>query len=112
MTAGLSRINLDRMLTEAIEREVRITPELLKEKKKEIIEAECHGLLEFIETEHTLDVGRRARLGQEDAPAGRGGAEEGPHRRAAHGLPHRRARWAPARPSWSPASPARSASPA
>ena len=55
MSAGLSRINLDRILTEAFEREVKITPELLKEKKKEIIQAECHGLLEFIEPAHTLD---------------------------------------------------------
>jgi AAA+ superfamily predicted ATPase len=55
MSAGLSRINLDRILTEATEREVRITPELLKEKKKDIIQAECHGLLEFIEPAHTLD---------------------------------------------------------
>jgi SpoVK/Ycf46/Vps4 family AAA+-type ATPase len=56
MSAGLSRINLDRILTEAVEREVRITPELLKEKKKDIIQAECHGLLEFIEPAHTLDA--------------------------------------------------------
>ncbi len=56
MTAGLSRINLDRLLTEAIEAGVRITAETLKEKKKEIIQAECHGLLEFIEPEYTLDV--------------------------------------------------------
>ena len=55
-TAGLSRINLDRVLTEATERQVRITPELLKEKKKEIIQAECHGLLEFIEPSHALDA--------------------------------------------------------
>lgn len=56
MTAGLSRINLDRLLTEAIESHVRISTETLKEKKKEIIQAECHGLLEFIEPEYTLDV--------------------------------------------------------
>jgi SpoVK/Ycf46/Vps4 family AAA+-type ATPase len=56
MTAGLSRINLDRLLTEAIESGVRITTDTLKEKKKEIIQAECHGLLEFIEPEYTLDV--------------------------------------------------------
>jgi SpoVK/Ycf46/Vps4 family AAA+-type ATPase len=56
MTAGLSRINLDRVLTEATEREIRITSELLKEKKKEIIQAECHGLLEFIEPAHALDA--------------------------------------------------------
>lgn len=56
MTAGLSRINLDRVFTEAREREVRITTELLKDKKKEIIQAECHGLLEFIEPSYSLDV--------------------------------------------------------
>jgi SpoVK/Ycf46/Vps4 family AAA+-type ATPase len=56
MTAGLSRINLDRLLTEATESHVRISADVLKEKKKDIIQAECHGLLEFIEPEHTLDV--------------------------------------------------------
>ncbi|HME92114.1 MAG TPA: ATP-binding protein [Myxococcaceae bacterium] len=56
MTAGLSRIQLDRVLTEAIERQVRITPELLKDRKKEIIQAECLGLLEFIEPSHNLDA--------------------------------------------------------
>lgn len=56
MTAGLSRINLDRLLTEAIEAGQRITPDILKEKKKDIIQAECHGLLEFIEPAWTLDV--------------------------------------------------------
>ncbi|MDP1827221.1 MAG: AAA family ATPase [Archangium sp.] len=56
ITAGLSRINLDRLLTEAIESGHKITAEVLKDKKKEIIQAECHGLLEFIEPEYTLDV--------------------------------------------------------
>ncbi len=56
MTAGLSRINLDRLLTEALESGTRITPDVLKDKKKEIIQAECHGLLEFIEPPYTLDV--------------------------------------------------------
>lgn len=56
MTAGLSRINLDRVLTEAAERSVRITPEVLKEKKKELIQAECHGLLEFVEPSFGLDA--------------------------------------------------------
>jgi len=56
ITAGLSRINLDRLLTEALESGQRITADTLKDKKKEIIQAECHGLLEFIEPEYTLDV--------------------------------------------------------
>jgi SpoVK/Ycf46/Vps4 family AAA+-type ATPase len=55
LTAGLSRIHLDRVLTEAIERQVRITNELIKDRKKEILQAECHGLLEFIEPAHNLD---------------------------------------------------------
>ncbi len=56
MTAGLSRINLDRLLTEALEGGTRITPEQVKERKKDIIQAECHGLLEFIEPAHGLEV--------------------------------------------------------
>src|SRR5258707_7162144 len=55
LTAGLSRIHLDRVLTEAIERQVRITNELIKDRKKEILQAECHGLLEFIDPSHNLD---------------------------------------------------------
>jgi SpoVK/Ycf46/Vps4 family AAA+-type ATPase len=43
------------VLTEAIERQVRITNELIKDRKKEILQAECHGLLEFIEPSHNLD---------------------------------------------------------
>ncbi|MFT3838530.1 MAG: ATP-binding protein [Myxococcaceae bacterium] len=56
MTAGLSRINLDRLLTEAMEGGEKITVDTLKEKKKEIIQAECHGLLEFIEPRFNLDA--------------------------------------------------------
>ncbi len=56
MTAGLSRINLDRLFTEALERGIRITVDVLKEKKKEIIQAECYGLLEFIEPRFNLDA--------------------------------------------------------
>mgnify|MGYP002409920953 FL=1 len=56
MTAGLSRIHLDRIFTEAFERDLRITTESLKERKKEIIQAECHGLLEFIEPKWNLEA--------------------------------------------------------
>lgn len=56
MSAGLSRINLDRLLTEALESDAPITADVLKDKKKEIIQAECHGLLEFIEPPYNLDV--------------------------------------------------------
>jgi len=63
LTSGLSRIHLDRVLTEAVEQQVRITTELIKDRKTEILQAECHGLLEFIEPSHTLD----AVAGQEKA---------------------------------------------
>jgi len=55
MTAGMSRVALDRVLTEAIAGP-RLSVEKLKEKKKEIIQAECHGLLEFIEPAHSIDM--------------------------------------------------------
>lgn len=55
-TAGLSKVHLDRLLTEAAERGAKITSNLLKERKKEIIQAECHGLLEFIEPRWGLDM--------------------------------------------------------
>jgi len=51
----MSRVALDRVLTEAIAGP-RLTVEKLKEKKKEIIQAECHGLLEFIEPAHSIDM--------------------------------------------------------
>jgi SpoVK/Ycf46/Vps4 family AAA+-type ATPase len=55
MTAGMSRVSLDRVLSEAIAGP-RLSVERLKEKKKEIIQAECHGLLEFIEPTHSIDM--------------------------------------------------------
>src|SRR5258708_15333163 len=55
MTAGMSRVALDRILTEAIAGP-KMTVERLKEKKKEIIQAEVHGLLEFIEPSYSIDM--------------------------------------------------------
>ena len=55
MTAGMSRVALDRVLSEAIAGP-KLTVERLKEKKKEIIQAECHGLLEFIEPAFSIDM--------------------------------------------------------
>src|SRR4051812_9638983 len=55
MTAGMSRVSLDRVLAEAIAGP-KLTVERLKEKKKEIIQAEVHGLLEFIEPAHSIDM--------------------------------------------------------
>src|SRR5216683_2279119 len=55
MTAGMSRVSLDRVLTEAMGG-AKLTADRLKEKKKEIIQAEVHGLLEFIEPQHSIDM--------------------------------------------------------
>ncbi|MFL5443937.1 MAG: ATP-binding protein [Myxococcales bacterium] len=55
MTAGMSRVALDRVLTEAMSGP-KLTADRLKEKKKEIIQAEVHGLLEFIEPAFSIDM--------------------------------------------------------
>lgn len=54
-TAGLNLINLRSILADARENNRPITHELLTESKKERIEAEAYGLLEFVENEYTLD---------------------------------------------------------
>lgn len=55
LTSGLSRVHLSRIVNEALAGD-RIDAEDLKARKKEIIQAECHGLLEFIEPKHDLSV--------------------------------------------------------
>lgn len=54
-TAGLNFINLRSILSNARENKQKITHERLSEAKKELIEAEAYGLLEFVETDYTLD---------------------------------------------------------
>lgn len=54
-TAGLNFINLRSILSNARENREKITHDRLSEAKKELIEAEAYGLLEFVETEYTLD---------------------------------------------------------
>lgn len=53
-TAGLNFINLRSILSNARENREKITHNQLSEAKKELIEAEAYGLLEFVETEYTL----------------------------------------------------------
>jgi len=55
MTAGMSRIALERVLNEAMSGP-KLTIERLKVSKKEIIQAEAHGLLEFIEPPFSLEM--------------------------------------------------------
>lgn len=54
-TAGLNYVNLRSIISNARENKQRITYQKLTEIKKELIEAEAYGLLEFIEPRHTLD---------------------------------------------------------
>ena len=56
ITSGLNLINLNQLAAESFEEDKPISLEYLKYRKKEIIENEACGLLEFIETEHDLSM--------------------------------------------------------
>ena len=55
-TAGLGYVQLRAILADVIENERPLTFETLSAKKKELIEAEAYGLLEFVETDFSLDM--------------------------------------------------------
>jgi hypothetical protein len=52
---GLSRIGAQRVLARAVRQGERITSQWLTRQKKDAIERECQGLLDFIESDLTLD---------------------------------------------------------
>lgn len=54
ITSGLNLLNLNRLAAESYQENREISMEYLKAKKREIIESEANGLLEFIETDHNL----------------------------------------------------------
>ena len=54
ITSGLNLMNLNRLAAASYQEDSPISMEYLKQKKKEIIENEAAGLLEFLETEHDL----------------------------------------------------------
>ena len=54
LAAGLNLVNLNRLAAESCQEDREITLEYMREKKKEIIETEAVGLLEFLESEHDL----------------------------------------------------------
>jgi len=56
VTSGLNLMNLDRLILERHEENKALTMEYLSRKKKELIEQEAVGLLEFMETQYTLDA--------------------------------------------------------
>jgi len=55
-SAGLNFTQLRTILADVLENKNRLTPETLSDLKKEFIEAEAYGMLEFIETDDTLDL--------------------------------------------------------
>ncbi len=56
MTAGLGFLKLKGILSNAIQNQEKITFDSLTAIKKELIEAEAYGLLEFVVTDETLDA--------------------------------------------------------
>jgi SpoVK/Ycf46/Vps4 family AAA+-type ATPase len=55
-TAGLGYVQLRTILADVLENARRLTFDRLTERKKELIEAEAYGLLEFVHTDYTLDL--------------------------------------------------------
>jgi AAA+ superfamily predicted ATPase len=56
ITSGLNLMNLNQLAAESFQEDKPISLEYLRVKKKEIIENEAVGLLEFIESEHDLSM--------------------------------------------------------
>ncbi len=56
VTSGLNLMNLNQIAAESFQEDRTITIDYLRDKKKEIIENEAAGLLEFIETEYDLSM--------------------------------------------------------
>ncbi|MBN2532071.1 MAG: ATP-binding protein [Spirochaetales bacterium] len=56
ITSGLNLVNLNQLAAESYQECRDISLEYLRQKKKEIIESEAVGLLEFIESEHDLSL--------------------------------------------------------
>lgn len=55
-TAGLGYIQLRTIMADVLENRTELTFEVLTELKKEFIEAEAYGMLEFVETDYNLDM--------------------------------------------------------
>ena len=56
LTAGLSRVSLIQIVNQAISEKQPISSSYVQSMKKELIEKECYGLLEFLEPTYTLDM--------------------------------------------------------
>ncbi len=56
LMSGLTRIQLRQILSSVDERGTRLDAKVLREQKKAVIEAECYGLLEYVESPFGLDM--------------------------------------------------------
>lgn len=56
LTGGLSRVNLNHLTSQAVANEQRITPDYVGAMKKQLIEKECFGMLEFLTSPYGLDT--------------------------------------------------------
>ncbi len=56
ITSGLNLMNLNQIAAETFQEDKPVTLEYLRDKKKEMIENEASGLIEFVETEHDLSL--------------------------------------------------------
>jgi AAA+ superfamily predicted ATPase len=56
LTSGLTRIQLRQILSSVDERGTKLDAATLREQKKAVIEAECFGLLEYVESRFGLDM--------------------------------------------------------
>ncbi len=54
IASGLNLMNLNRLVAESWQEDRPLSMDFLREKKKEIIESEAAGLLEFLDTDHDL----------------------------------------------------------
>ena len=56
LTSGLNRIQLRQILSSVDEHDARLDATSLRNQKKAVIEAECFGLLEYVETRFSLEM--------------------------------------------------------
>lgn len=56
LTGGLSRVNLNHVTSQAFANRFRISSEFVGKMKRELIEKECFGMLEFLSSKHGLET--------------------------------------------------------
>ena len=56
MSNGLNLVDLNVVLSQAVKGDKRVDADAFRRLKKGMIEKQCHGLVEFVEPKHTLDL--------------------------------------------------------